>query len=452
MILIGKLVIYRDRQLICNSSIIEDYPMLIEFFKNTPDMDERELHMLSKDIQLFFKNIFSKVKVDATSEWDIDYSHPIDILDDKNKIRCELCNHKIKNVCYIINKITGRKLRVGTECVKYFGMDRNISIEKLLEERLKTKRLETLNKNFPGIQSKISKWNLFIDMQPIFIKNQVKNKYIQLGEKALELFNNFCEKNLNKEKRKLIIENLRSIFMEQQHELESINRYVFENKDNKFIPKKEIVQLLKRNNEVQTLKWLEEDGIIKGRTMFRITAEQFVKSLIPDFNYYLKRIKCSIENSELRKGKMGYIINYNKNNSIKLFIPYSEFCIQYGGLITNESIDTALTFEEILKMGSIYGEESIENVIGIFELALDKYNIVFDYIYYEFDDVIVYEKRTKRYFLTNLSNLLEKFKFLAFKLGNTNKKELYDFIMSQASMKYNEGDIKDLKKKRDRSA
>lgn len=443
----GKLVVYRERQLITNSKVINDYPQLLRFIKNTPEMDERELYTLENEMQLFFKNIYDKVKKQAILEWNIDISHPIDILEDKHKIRCQLCNHKIKNVCYIINRMNGKRLKVGTECVKHFGIDKSVSIQKLLEERMRIKRLEDLDKEFPGIESKIDQWLSIVDNQPIFIKNDIKYKYIKLGEKASQLLQYYCEKNLSIPEKRNISEKFHNIFIQRNKEINKIKAYVEKNKNNKLIPSKQIIDSLRRRNQLQALKWLEEDGMIKGRTMFRITDEKFIKSLIIDFNKYLIRFNCRIKGVGTNKGNMGYIIIYNKNKDIKLFCNYRDFCIQYCGLITNEEIYTPLNFNEILKISSIYGEQSIEYSIEILQSYLNNYGIIFDEVYYEYDDAILYDKIKNNGFFIKLSDLLQRYKYLIFKIDNMTQ-NLYQYILSQSKTRYSKQDIEYMKRRR----
>lgn len=62
---------------------------------------------------------------------------------------------------------------------------------------------------------------------------------------------------------------------------------------------------------------LEEDGIIRHRTLFRIKDEEFSKSLVKSYNMKLKNLDCVIE-KVVFKGDLGYQYIYKKKPNIKL--------------------------------------------------------------------------------------------------------------------------------------
>lgn len=131
----GKLLVTRrSRTLLLNSETIKDYNEAYTFIRENSNLKDDELNLQTEYIQNFFNNLYDKILKQAVEEWTPDSDEPVYILDDDNKIPCQLCNIPIKNVCNISNKINNKKLTIGTECLKHFGMDMDISVEELLKK------------------------------------------------------------------------------------------------------------------------------------------------------------------------------------------------------------------------------------------------------------------------------------------------------------------------------
>ncbi len=54
----GLLVLKKEINLLKDSEIIKDYPLLKDFIENTPNMTDKDLPNLNEDIQLFFRDIY----------------------------------------------------------------------------------------------------------------------------------------------------------------------------------------------------------------------------------------------------------------------------------------------------------------------------------------------------------------------------------------------------------
>lgn len=68
----GLLVLKKEINLLKDSEIIKDYPLLKDFIENTPNMTDKDLPNLNEDIQLFFRDIYPKVINEARSEWEVE--------------------------------------------------------------------------------------------------------------------------------------------------------------------------------------------------------------------------------------------------------------------------------------------------------------------------------------------------------------------------------------------
>jgi|BioPla2DNA2_1021312.scaffolds.fasta_scaffold11179_1 hypothetical protein len=163
----GLLVLKKEINLLKDSEIIKDYPLLKDFIENTPNMTDKDLPNLNEDIQLFFRDIYPKVINEARSEWEVEKGS-IDYVEG-DKFSCELCGKRpINNICTIENKFTKKRLRIGTDCAD--GMDKNVNLKEVLAEKKKIKHIEKINTIFSGIERIINNWNEFIENQDLYIK------------------------------------------------------------------------------------------------------------------------------------------------------------------------------------------------------------------------------------------------------------------------------------------
>ncbi|MCG9969648.1 hypothetical protein L9W92_16715 [Pelotomaculum terephthalicicum JT] len=115
----------KERTLLLNSQVIEDYPWFHDLLKSNQRITEELIDSLSIDYQRFFDNMLNKVIGQATVEWEGNPQHPVDDLEDK-RTPCTLCGQPTRWVFYIFNKWNGKNINVGSECVKHFG----ISVDK----------------------------------------------------------------------------------------------------------------------------------------------------------------------------------------------------------------------------------------------------------------------------------------------------------------------------------
>ncbi|MBY1995771.1 hypothetical protein KWT84_19115, partial [Clostridioides difficile] len=68
--MLSKLSTLTEKNLIMNSSIIDDYPVLKKFYEVTPNLDESKLDTLDDETKnLFTSGFFEVIKNKAPNEW-----------------------------------------------------------------------------------------------------------------------------------------------------------------------------------------------------------------------------------------------------------------------------------------------------------------------------------------------------------------------------------------------
>lgn len=441
------LVTKRDRNLLLGSRIISEYPVLVKFIKTTPNLQDTELHLLDEETKRFFKNIYRKVLNQASKEWVVDLNSVEYFSGDT--MRCQLCGHRpIKNICVIENVYTKKRLKIGTECVKHFGISKDADIDKLIEKSKRIKRLEELDRAFPGIEREINEWELFIDKQPILVKKDVKEKYLELKKQVEEKLNSYIDPNTSEKQQRKLIKEIGQLRKNKRKEMQKIKDYVREYKDNPLAPSKQLIQKLKSKGLIKVIDMLEEDGIIRHRTLFRIKDEEFSKSLVKSYNMKLKNLDCVIE-KVVFKGDLGYQYIYKKKPNIKLFCKHSDLCMCYYNFITGDEGDD-INFEGHLKISEIYDEGSVENFL--FELfnQIKQKDYVIDSIFYEYNDFFIYDVKNDLYYILRLDTFINDLLLDFFIKKQDFDDTLYKYILNACKKPESYENIKHHKEERKR--
>lgn len=264
-----------------------------------------------------------------------------------------------------------------------------------------------------------------------------------LGEKAKEIFSNYINANfISKQYTLKTYDKMEKIFIEQKRYFKKINYYVEKNRNNKLIPKREVMKWLRRNNQSQALKWLHEDGKIRHRTIFRIQEPNFVKSMVPSFNKVFSQIYIKIENTIFEPSPGYVMINY-MNSRIKLFGEYQKIALKFGGLVTKEEPSNYISLKELLEVSSIYDEESLAAALDEIEY-LTTTKLRFMEPFYEFDEVVIYDKISKEFLIVKISEIVNNLIDYIFRIKKANDKEIADYILSTSKRRYDYERIKEI--------
>lgn len=425
------LVLLKERVLLENSEILHqisgEYPWLIRFLQENPKAKISGLGSFDEEIQNFFRHRYKQIIMQAASEWASHKGRPLDVKDKEEMCECELCHQKpIRFVFSIMNKLNGKELNVGGECVKHFGMELGKDVRQLIKEMKELQRINRLEKAIPGIKKTIDSWERELESFPVMIPLSLENPYLDLGERAKRLYRDFLAQDLLPDQVERNVTEFQKILEQKRKCLKVIQDYAEKNRDAQFIPGKEILRWVKttgKSEDPQLLRWLKEDGRITWRTAFRIGEPNYLKSLIPLFNEYLQNTGSFIEKLSNDRGSDGYII-YVPSQQIRIFTKCRGFLMEFGGLLFGEPIDKPLDLKNIMLNGTVYGENSVNIILD----NLKNQAMEFGYgIYrheYEYNELIFQHQGTGLYVIESLKPFVEKFKLLALGLDDGGKEEL----------------------------
>lgn len=424
----ARLVIEREKNLILKSDILNDYPKFKEFLENTPVLDESEIHILDEEMRNFFEGgIFDAVISRAPKEWEVDKAKTLE-LEDKDIKNCQICNHPIKNLFYIINKINKKYMIVGSTCVTKFGiLDKN-ELDKLLKERETIKRREEINKSINNIEKTFRELELFIEKSPIIIKNKVINKFISLKEEAFSLYEKYINFNLETHEKNDITSKIKEILIKIKDEKNKINEYIDTNKNAKFIVTKDIFKSIDYNDECRNN--LQEEGFVSYKNIFRIKDIKFIKSLINDFNKYLINQNMKIIGAYESSREVYYQIDIGNTGFAIVDYKYKDFAFNYGSLVFGEEALDDISVDKIFKNSKIRSEKAITTVIDTIADIVENRDFELDDVNRQFDEIIIKNCKNNRYIILSLKETIEKFKGLLLTTSKKVEREVISYILS----------------------
>lgn len=447
----------KDLRLLEKCEIIKEYPILTEVINKYPDIEREDLKEISDEVYRFFDNIYDRVKRQAVNEWDGTPERDIKHFKKEDKMRCNICNTPIEYVCIIHNKFNGKELNIGRECNKHFKIFSDKDVDETIRKQKELHRLNELDKQYPKLIDALKNWTDFIDKENIYIFEQIKNKYLIIGENLNKLHKEYItNKNITEIREKSILLEIGQLLIEGEKEREKIIDFI-ENNRNKLlcITKKMVASLRYSNYETVGLKWLEEDGKIRLRTLYRFYDEEFSQKLIPKFNEVLKEKGVRIKSvSVINRKNIGYNVILNQRKDCELYIKYDYMAQLCGAKITNEDFEDFESLD-IIKEGQVIEPYSIEYGLGLIENILS-FKLIQVYEYYsQFEDVIWIVKKeedsnkARYYYQTPINRLKLILKELLYNLKKYNSANMFE-LLEKSSKKLTNRDAKDLIKMRDR--
>ena len=429
----ARLVTEKERNLILNSDILKDYPKFKEFLENTPTLDDSEIGILDEDMRNFFiGGIFNAVKGKAPKEWEVDKSKTLEN-DEEEPKNCQICNHPIKNLYYIKNKMNGKYMVVGSICVNHFGiLDKN-ELDKLLKERAIIKRREEINKAINNIEKTFRELELFIEKSPIIIKNKIIKQFMFLKNEASSLHKKYIESDLENHEKNEIINKIKEILSKIKVEEDNINEYIDKNKNNKFVATKNIFKSIDYDDKSRID--LEEEGFISDKNIFRIKDSEFIKSLIDDFNNYLMDYNMKIIGIYESSRDIYYQIDIGNRGFTIVDYKYKDFAFNYGSLLFGEQALEDINVDNIFKNSIIRSDETIKTIIESIEQIIEKRSFQLNDVNKQFDEIIIKNCKNDRYIIIKLSETIEKFKDLALDTSKKLEREVISYILSHKDTK-----------------
>lgn len=434
----------RQRMLLLYSEIIKQFPWFREILEGNEIISEEFVLALDSEKQNFFDNMFPRIVKQVVDEW---RGNPNSVryieTDDKNQwISCALCGHKIRWIFRIQNRLNGNELEVGSECVKYFGINfGGKSIRDLIRETKRAGRLNALNEKIPGIARIVEGWASRLNNYPIVIPLHYEQKYSKLGQAISGLYGGYLDEKYGDVDE--VTRGILSLLDKADQLLKEIQEYVDANIGVKFVAKSELARWLKSTGQYETLERIKKDnGRITWGTACKITEPNFMKLIASEFTPILANIGLRVIGVD--SDRNGYVLGLSRNSKIRLFCKYSDFVFEYGGIIFGETVNYPLDLEHIAKISLLdYNEISVGQLLEELAGKIEGLGVsVWGYAF-EFNELVFVERDKGTYIVVNLKECLNKVKGLLLDLTHAAVGDLISYI-NNFGKRYSRKELREL--------
>lgn len=451
----------KNRVIIANSvSSKKDFDYLYNFCIKNIEKDANEidevLRALAEEEVLLLNDMFQSVLNLCRSEWAGDVN-PVEIIENhKLRKRCSLCNQPNNRFVFnIINKISGKKMNVGSTCIEQFpsivlkdGKTRT-QLEKEAEKRV---RLQRITLKIPGIERTVLEWNNRLEEFNLLIPIELDKPYISLGEELKRIY----EEYLKGKKDLSVIEKINDILKEKDSLIHKMNEYCNQNQGVKYVATRGIVNWLKTRRQNSVIEKLKETGFVSEDTASKIHEKNFIENCIQDINCYCDEKSIDINILGVDTDYKNFIIKPLRNNDLKLECSFEKFLLYFGKIIFKGKSEIHLNLVNVFKVSKVMDRKSLEIII----LELNKtfrntpfsisiYNS-FDYDYYSSNEIDIFNKKTGKVYVLKLNKFINEYKTYTFRIKNITSKDiisdLEDYIDYSEHKVYTRKELRELRK------
>lgn len=433
--------------LLLQSRVIEQYPDWAAILSEAP-LSRSRLQELTPEQQQFAHNLLPAVLAQAEKEWRLadggwyDDRGPYE----ENFIGCSLCNTPNRYIYYIVNTLNGTRLNVGSECYKEFSIDIDgDSLAVLKSDQIRLARKAELDRWFPGVEFTVSNWDHEVDRFPFVIPLALHQPFERLGTHALGLYGKYVDperKWTKEENGQELIVALEQALNERVQMLSQMADYVNNMKGNRFAAPTRIISWLQRRGNAAdsiAIEWLREDGVIKGRTAFRIPEPELMQSLMPDLNRLLKDVGFVVVQAV--PAQAVYLVQQRTGPRIQMAIKHEDLLSQCGPILL-DGAPYDITVDYIVEKSTIAiaDTQSRDATLGEFSALLNKRGLrgvagdpALEDASASFNEWVLLERiSNKLIVVTNLNRLVNEFKGLVFQVGSKTVEQLYHSITHNA--------------------
>lgn len=436
----------RERRLLLDSEVIKDYPEIQKVLVENGSINHKLIGTLPQKQRNFFINVFPFVLNVATSEWKRDNGKGVyeDMGPDENNWkRCSLDNTPNRHIFYIVNRVNGNRLNVGSSCILNFwdGKIEGKPIKKIMEEGRELKLLNILEEKYPGITRTIENWNSYVDGLDVMLPNNLETPYFELGKKVKGLVRDYIKKgdcDLHK-----LVQEFAVIIREREKHINKIKDYVKKMECNRFAPNENIKNWLRANSSAATREAkneIKKCGLITWKSAWRIREYNFMKSIVPGLNKALERLDMVI--AGIDRFREGYILVSKRQKNIKLFAKHGDLVKDCGWVLFGEDPRPAI-LEKTIQYCCLYDDNSIYEVVSELNTALKNKGLKFGHPDFDQNDVDIFNSKTNTYILCDLSGVAEKFKGIVIGCKDIQLKDLEKFVANYKGKRYTKGELRE---------
>jgi hypothetical protein len=351
----------KERNLMINSESPKVFPWFYELLMQKEKLNIKDI---PEKYHSDFKHVIPHLLKQCGEEWKNDESilHPVEDLGGKRK-KCSLCGTPNRFIFYITNRLNGKKLNVGKDCVEEFAdidlLKNGKSKNQLIKEAIRIKRRSIINKRFPNLDNELDRWGNLLDNYNVLIPNQLAKPYERLGQDIRKLFNDFLDGKGDES----TIRKIRRMLKQRDKFINEMNVYNENHKDDKFIATVQMKKKLLKDEDLATLERLQETGRVDETSISKVIEPFFLERIFEDVKSLFAQIEVDIKQFP---PEPDYFLLTPKmhNGSIKFLCKQEKIFVNFGSLFFGKSSKAAFTVKNLVKISDFFDSASVANFIS----------------------------------------------------------------------------------------
>lgn len=397
-------IISKDESLLIKSSITQNQDIIL-------DLIDREPRAILKDLSIeehnYISNTYPKVLKAAISEWDI-LPNNIEIGKSRD-FKCEICGRSIKYIFKIKNRLNKNVLKIGSECVKHFGIGTLNDINSMVKTSREIYHFRLLNEKFPGIERKVDNWDRFIDNQIYFFSDKDIQTYYDVGRSLKSLISLYQKQGISIDKRLEIEDKISCLLNKGDDERDKIIKIVESYLNDMFAPKKEYIKDVLAFKREELREIFSKYGRVTKSAAWRINSKEFTKQVVLKIDKLLRLMNFKPERITNHDNKVGVILKSDKLKSIELFCPHDKIVEIFVEEIYDQDVHIPPNIIE--KKSDLIRALSITNFEDMAQIVILGLRVIgFQYtvysnknIDYEYNEIYVFDKGRNLYYQLSLT-------------------------------------------------
>ncbi|WP_029423394.1 hypothetical protein [Alicyclobacillus macrosporangiidus] len=360
----------KDRNLLIHSEAPKIADWFYKMLLDNEAITQEHAQDLSQEQRNFLQTMVGRIIQQANKEWYRDGFREIPDYDlGEERINCSICGQDNRYVYFIVNRLNGKKLNVGSTCINKFsiGVREGTTNAQLVREGLRLSRMNVLESKFTNILSLLETWEDRLEKYPILVKKELEEPYLEVGKRLKSI----VEPYLSGKTKTFSAADIEQLLQVREAVLQRIEDYVQRemSRNSPFKATREVADWIRRNNPNPGYQWLKEDGEIRLRTAFRICEPKFMNSLVPQLNNALAGQNIVILQAEL--DRKGYVYILKRLPEVKLFVLHAILIRDHCGFILEDN-ENYPSVESIVEHSTIQREEkSIVNAANALQGYFD---------------------------------------------------------------------------------
>lgn len=295
-------------------------------------------------------------------------------------VKCELCNTKIRYLCYIFNRKNSTELRVGSECIKNFP-----NMEGYVEQRQQFKEIHKGHKvvarrnefydYFGNVEKYISDAENYFSTFPILLPYDLYIKLQDTINRMRLIYTKYVNNGTKPFKSEFSSFKLFELAEEQYKKLKILSdAHLSKYREYKLVCERPEIDWLINENKESLLRLISKnDGIYKKHTLQSICSKSFINKNI---NLFINRNRSNLFIFErIRENELLFsFVKVGYQPSLLFTVSFADFMKNIGA---NCIIDETYHYgsKEMVGISKILNTmQSLQTVINYLDNIVYKYN------------------------------------------------------------------------------